>query len=86
MLNSSKGAGSDNIRFVNDAVCFDKASNLYCEPFHPNRIVPCELKNARIVPLFRKDPMLVIIDRLVFFLLSQRSLKKLYTCNWKDIW
>ena len=41
---------------------------------------------ADIHALALQDPMLIIIDRLVFFLLSQRSWKKLYMCNGKVIW
>ena len=70
-LNSSKGTGSDNIaaRFVKDA-----ASVLIKPVTHivnlsiQTGIVPCELKNARVVPFSRRTKylMLLIIDRLVF--------------------
>ena len=57
-LNSSEGTGSDNIpaRFVKDAASvLIKPVNDIVNLSIQTGIVPCELKNARVVPLFKKN-------------------------------
>ena len=57
-LNSSKGTGSDNIlaRFVKDAASVLIKPETHIVNFSiQTRIVPCDLKNARVVPLFKKN-------------------------------
>ena len=87
-LNSSKGIGSNNIpaRFVKDA-----ASVLTKPTTHIvnlSGIVPRSLKNARVVPLFKKNKRPDVSNYRPVSVLSvvSKFWKKLCMFNWSVIW